>query len=172
MPATESSGHDQNLREDRKMILITGGQAQGKRAFWEKKITYGEREVSEHPGLWVRGSQTGFDELLRSPYVCEFHLFIRRLLSGDPSLHTPDWVYGTMEKRNGCLMPDRKALAECLLKACPGRVLVTDEIGLGIVPLDPFEREYREETGRICCLLAAESEQVWRVVCGLGQRLK
>jgi len=109
---------------------------------------------------------------LDSPYVCEFHLFIRRLLLGEPSLNAPDWVYGTMEKRNGCRLPDREALTERLFKACPGRVLVTDEIGLGIVPLDPFEREYREETGRICCLLAARSEQVWRVACGLGQRLK
>ena len=133
------------------MILITGGRAQGKRAFWEKNIASGEGEPSEISGLWIRGGQTSFDECLDSPYV---------------------WVYGTMEKRNGCRLPDREALTERLFKACPGRVLVTDEIGLGIVPLDPFEREYREETGRICCLLAARSEQVWRVACGLGQRLK
>ncbi len=158
--------------EDEKMILITGGRAQGKRAFWEKNIASGEGEPSEISGLWIRGGQTSFDECLDSPYVCEFHLFIRRLLLGEPSLNAPDWVYGTMEKRNGCRLPDRKALTERLFKACPGRVLVTDEIGLGIVPLDPFEREYREETGRICCLLAARSEQVWRVACGLGQRLK
>ena len=52
------------------------------------------------------------------------------------------------------------------------RILVTDEIGYGIVPIDPFEREYREETGRICCLLAEKSEEVWRVCCGIGTRLK
>ena len=154
------------------MILITGGQAQGKRAFWERKITSGEREASEITGSWSRGSQTSFDEFLHSPCACELHLFIRRLLLEDPSLNAPDWVYGTMEKKNGCRMPDRAVLTERLFKACPGRVLVTDEIGLGIVPLDPFEREYREETGRICCLLAAQSQQVWRVACGLGQRLK
>ena len=63
-------------------------------------------------------------------------------------------------------------LVSRLLAACPDRVLVTNEIGYGIVPLDPFEREYREETGRICCLLAAEAKEVWRVSCGLGQRIK
>ena len=36
---------------------------------------------------------------------------------------------------------------------------------------DSFKK-YREETGRICCLLAEKSEEVWRVCCGLGQRLK
>ena len=36
------------------------------------------------------------------------------------------------------------------------RVLVTDEIGCGIVPADAFERLYREETGRLCCQFARE----------------
>lgn len=154
------------------MILITGGRAQGKRAFWEKKSGFRKEEPSQEKYPWTRGSQADFETFLNSPFVCEFHLFIRRLLLADPSLNAPDWVYGTGEKRNGCFMPDRRGLTEAFFKACPDRILVTDEIGLGIVPVEPFEREYREETGRICCLLAAESEQVWRVACGLGQRLK
>lgn len=160
------------MQEDRKMILITGGRAQGKRAFWEGKMTSEEKEKSGNTGLWIKGEQAVFDEFLHSHYACGFHFFIRRLLMGDPSLNAPDWVYHSMERQNGCLLLNRKVLTESLFEACPGRILVTDEIGLGIVPLDPFEREYREETGRICCLLASESEQVWRVVCGLGQRLK
>ena len=64
------------------MILITGGRAQGKRAFWEKNIASGEGEPSEISGLWIRGGQTSFDVCLDSPYVCEFHLLIRRLLLG------------------------------------------------------------------------------------------
>ena len=69
-------------------------------------------------------------------------------------------------------LPDWKKMAEVIYTAGPHRILVTDEIGYGIVPVDPFEREYREETGRICCLLAERSEEVWRVCCGLGTRLK
>ena len=65
-----------------------------------------------------------------------------------------------------------KSLAETIYNANPDRILVTDEIGYGIVPMDPFEREYREETGRICCLLAEKSEEIWRVCCGIGTRLK
>ena len=65
-----------------------------------------------------------------------------------------------------------KNLAETIYNANLDRILVTDEIGYGIVPIDPFEREYREETGRICCLLAEKSEEVWRVCCGIGTRLK
>ena len=100
------------------MILITG-RAQGKRAFWEKNIASGEGEPSEISGLWIRGGQTSFDECLDSPYVCEFHLFIRRLLLGEPSLNAPDWVYGTMEKRNGCRLPE-EMLAGILCSQMPG----------------------------------------------------
>ena len=47
-----------------------------------------------------------------------------------------------------------------------------DEIGYGIVPVDRMEREYREQTGRVCTRLAAYSEKVYRVMCGIGQVIK
>ena len=42
----------------------------------------------------------------------------------------------------------------------------------GIVPIDSFEREYRERTGRILVKLAEQADEVVRVVCGIGQRIK
>ena len=65
-----------------------------------------------------------------------------------------------------------EAFARSLLERNPEAVVVCDEIGLGVVPLDPFERRWREETGRALCLLAAAAERVERITCGLGQRLK
>ena len=38
-------------------------------------------------------------------------------------------------------------------------ILVTDEIGYGIVPMDPFLREVRETTGRICTELAKDAKE-------------
>ena len=49
---------------------------------------------------------------------------------------------------------------------------MTDEIGYGIVPMDLFQREYREKTGRICTELAERSEEVYRIICGIGMRIK
>lgn len=63
-------------------------------------------------------------------------------------------------------------MADRLMQACPDRILITDEIGYGIVPIDPMEREFRELTGRICCHLAAEADQVWRVTAGIGIQIK
>lgn len=34
-------------------------------------------------------------------------------------------------------------------------VLVSDEVGSGIVPIDAFEREFREKNGRVNCYLAS-----------------
>ena len=58
------------------------------------------------------------------------------------------------------------------LKDLPGCILISNEIGNGIVPMDPFEREYRERTGRILIKLAKEAKEVIRVSCGIGQKIK
>ena len=54
----------------------------------------------------------------------------------------------------------------------PDCILISDEIGNGIVPMDAFEREYREQTGRILIELAKEAEEVIHVTCGIGQKIK
>ena len=59
-----------------------------------------------------------------------------------------------------------------LIEKNGGAVVVADEIGCGIVPADAFAREYREKDGRVCQKIAAFSDEVYRVVCGLGSRIK
>ena len=51
-------------------------------------------------------------------------------------------------------------------------IMISDEIGNGIVPVDPAEREYRERMGRILIRLAGMAEGVERVICGIGQTIK
>ena len=52
------------------------------------------------------------------------------------------------------------------------RIIICDETGCGLVPVDAFEREYRETAGRICTALAEHADEVYRVVCGIGMRIK
>jgi adenosyl cobinamide kinase/adenosyl cobinamide phosphate guanylyltransferase len=54
----------------------------------------------------------------------------------------------------------------------PDCIIISDEIGNGIVPIDKFEREYRERTGRIQIELARKATEVERVICGIGQKIK
>lgn len=64
---------------------------------------------------------------------------------------------------------------ECTEKICEGSgdvIICSDEIGNGIVPIDPFDREYREVVGRTHIRLAEASDEVYRVICGVGQKIK
>ena len=67
---------------------------------------------------------------------------------------------------------DGAALAESLLAEKQEWVILCNEIGSGVVPLSPEERRWREQTGRCLIRLAEAAEEVHRVCCGLGMRLK
>ena len=54
----------------------------------------------------------------------------------------------------------------------PNTILICDELGNGIVPLEKMERIWREQTGRLMIELAKQAERVEHILCGLGQRLK
>lgn len=54
----------------------------------------------------------------------------------------------------------------------PHTAVICDEVGCGVVPLHPEERQWREQTGRLCCTLAQQAQRVDRVLCGLAQRIK
>jgi len=53
-----------------------------------------------------------------------------------------------------------------------GKILIGDEIGCGIVPVDALEREWRDETGWVYQFLVSKAERVDRVWAGIGQILK
>ena len=61
---------------------------------------------------------------------------------------------------------------EAFLKKGVRFVIISDEIGNGIVPVDAFERDYRERTGRMLITLASQADEVVRVICGIGQKIK
>lgn len=55
---------------------------------------------------------------------------------------------------------------------CLKRAVLADEIGAGIIPMDPEERRIREQTGRLCCRLAARADTVIRLMAGIPVALK
>ncbi|MDR2933599.1 MAG: bifunctional adenosylcobinamide kinase/adenosylcobinamide-phosphate guanylyltransferase [Oscillospiraceae bacterium] len=62
---------------------------------------------------------------------------------------------------------------DALFEALRGKdVLVCNEIGCGIVPIDNDERRVREETGRLCIRLAQTATAVIRVQCGIPVVIK
>ena len=93
------------------------------------------------------------EELLKGEAVTHFHSYIRRIL-----------------KEEGEEAVD--AFAEELFRKNPGLVIVSTELGCGIVPVDPFDRLYREKVGRILCKAVEQAEEVYRVIAGIPVCIK
>lgn len=60
-------------------------------------------------------------------------------------------------------------LAEKLLKK---EIVICNEVGSGVIPVSAQKRRGREQTGRLCCVLAKEASSVIRMVAGLPQKIK
>lgn len=124
------------------VTLILGGAYQGKRAYAEMIF----------PGLtWADGEEIPFREIENAAAIDRFHLLVKRwMLAGKSAEELTEKILGM----------NRKIIILC------------DEIGCGLVPVDAFEREYREAAGRVCVELAEHARRVDRVVCGIGMRMK
>lgn len=124
------------------MELIIGGAFQGKSEYAKKHF----------PKInWVNGKEIGEEQLLNARGILGFHEYIKN------------------EMKQG---HDVSTLAKKIIEQNPQAVLVSDEVGYGVVPVDAFERAYREAVGRICTELAAYSSRVTRVICGTGVVIK
>ncbi|MDO4621571.1 MAG: bifunctional adenosylcobinamide kinase/adenosylcobinamide-phosphate guanylyltransferase [Eubacteriales bacterium] len=126
------------------MKMVIGGVYQG-------KDTYAEETFGIQPVDWIDGDICTRRDLYNCKAVMHFQSYIRRAVE------------------NG---EDLSGFAEDLIRYNPNMVIVTDELGCGIVPMDPIERKYRETDGRICTKLASYSDEVHRVVCGIGVVIK
>lgn len=65
-----------------------------------------------------------------------------------------------------------KQAVATLIASSPLEVIVCDEVGCGVVPLNRYERDFRECVGRICCEIAASASIVERVYCGIAMVIK
>ena len=51
-------------------------------------------------------------------------------------------------------------------------VIIATDISSGVVPMDATLRAWREANGRMNNDLAARADEVWRLFCGIAQRIK
>ena len=103
--------------------------------------------------LYIGGTFQSQEELARrenpgAEIIPDFHLLLKGF-NGDPRVFAEDFH---------CKYSDA--------------VVIADEIGCGVVPIDRSDRAWREAAGRALCVLAQKSENVTRVVCGIGVRIK
>ena len=142
VPVCIKSGSDMADGTGKQMKFITGGAYQGKLEYAKKLYPSAE---------WTDGAGCSLQEILSCGAVDHFHLFVRRWLQEGK---TPQELIRAILDKNRDL------------------IIVCDEIGCGLVPTDAFEREYRESVGRICTQLVEYADEVYRVTCGIGGRLR
>lgn len=129
------------------MKLIIGGAWQGKLDY-ALQIANIESKDSEKV---IEGATDPCEAALECTIIHNFHEFVRRLLKEEKD---PDQLIQEIVKHN------------------PNVIITMDELGCGIVPEDPFDRRWRECSGRVAVKLAKHSGEVYRMVCGIPARIK
>lgn len=67
---------------------------------------------------------------------------------------------------------DPKAYLEEHQEQWKDTIFLCRDIFCGVVPVDPEVRQWRQTTGWMCQYLAGEAQSVFRMFCGLEQKLK
>lgn len=125
------------------MILVIGGAYQGKTHFVTEHFPINEQEL-------INGENCNLDELVGAKAINHFERLVYQFM---------------IEKK--LILP----FMEDLLQKNNDIVIITTEIGCGLVPIDKFDREYRETVGRACCELVKRANQVYRVQSGIATKI-
>ncbi|MBQ9200390.1 MAG: bifunctional adenosylcobinamide kinase/adenosylcobinamide-phosphate guanylyltransferase [Lachnospiraceae bacterium] len=135
------------------MILVIGGYAQGKLEYVKSKYGVSDEDIYDfekldYPDFFLNENEALFEKQI---VLNNINCLIKNSV------------------KDGSNIDD---LIEKLIADYPNAIIITDEVGNGIVPVEKNERLLREKTGRIQCLLAENANEVIRVVCGIGQKIK
>lgn len=125
------------------MILIFGGSYQGKLEFAKETFNVTDEDV------FVCTTENEIDWSKKVLYNMD-QAFLRHVKDGKES---------------------REVLAENLSQLKDSIIIVND-ISQGIVPMEREQRDWREMTGRAMLYLSKEADEVYRVFCGLGNKIK
>jgi adenosylcobinamide kinase/adenosylcobinamide-phosphate guanylyltransferase len=91
------------------------------------------------------------------------------LFAGGGDSDPDGWDYDALEAR--VHQEIENLLTACA--SCPAPVvLVTNEVGMGIVPENRLARHFRDIAGRVNQRLAQAADEVWLVVSGIGVKIK
>ena len=126
------------------MILIIGGR-------WQGKLDYARRR---------------FDLADGDVFACD-----ERTEALDPSYRCLAYVdrWALNRVRAGA---DPLEVLRAQAGRLAGAIVISTDISSGVVPVDPQMRAWREACGRMNAWLAGQADEVWRLFCGLPQRLK
>lgn len=126
------------------MIMITGGAFSGKKDYAKKRFDFSDDDI-------LNGENCSLNAVFSAKCIADYQLIVKRLLEEKADVQT---------------------FTERLCRENPNAVVIINEIGAGIIPLEKSDRIWREETGRSGCLIARNSSEVIRLACGIPTTIK
>lgn len=126
------------------MYLITGGAYQGKTDYTVSTFRIDERNIAD-------GKTVIIEEINKFLCIKNFHILVKRMINAGKTSEKMKIIVDSLDENT---------------------IIITDEIGNGIVPINRFERNWREQTGRLCCYIASISRKVIRLSGGIPVIIK
>lgn len=124
------------------MIMVTGGAAQGKLKFVTENF---------RPKEIINGADCVLSVPKKAECVINYHELIKRLMleNADTAAFTKKFC---AENQNA--------------------VIIMNEVGSGIIPMEKSERQWRENVGKCGCIIAERADTVIRITCGIPTVIK
>ena len=180
----KSAFAEEQLADRERVCYIATGLPRGDDPEWQERIRLHQER---RPASWTTQEQyAGLADWLREQSHPVYLLDCATLLTSNRlfdliAQHFPDKLELTEEhflsrqeqsfllqlleeEWQELLSTIRQTNAECWI--------VTDEVGLGIVPETRLGRFFRDVQGKINPLIAKEASEAYLVICGLAQQLK
>lgn len=183
-----------------RIVLVTGGARSGKSKFAEElalkrsRVLYVATAIAfddemcaririhqtRRPSEW--GTLEAYKDLdrqleaLKDSFDCILldclTVMTTNLIFDDPTFDIDAITEGQKDKLQSAILKQVEKLCTWLKQNHKTGILVTNEVGMGIVPENRLARYFRDVAGRVNQLAAAEADEAWLVCCGLPLKLK
>ena len=176
-----------------KLILVTGGARSGKSSFAEKLAKEANKDVTylatcqaldeemalrieEHKKRRPKNWKTIEEPLNASSVIEKEGKSDRVILLDCLALLVANLIFSkgdsTSEPIDQAVLNEIKTLAKISKDVPASVIIVTNEVGMGIVPEYPLGRAYRDTLGKANQILASEADEVYLLVCGIPVNVK
>lgn len=180
----KSAFAEERLADRERVCYIATGLPRGEDPEWQERIRLHQER---RPASWTTQEQyAGLADWLREQSHPVYLLDCATLLTSNRlfdliAQHFPDKLELTEENFLSrqeqsfllqLLEEEWQELLSTIRQTDAEYWIVTDEVGLGIVPETRLGRFFRDVQGKINQLIAKEASEAYLVICGLAQQLK
>ena len=180
----KSAFAEERLADRERVCYIATGLLRGEDPEWQERIRLHQER---RPASWTTQEQyAGLADWLREQSHPVYLLDCATLLTSNRlfdliAQHFPDKLELTEEhflsrQEQSFLLQlleeEWQELLSAIRQTDAEYWIVTDEVGLGIVPETRLGRFFRDVQGKINQLIAKEASEAYLVICGLAQQLK